>query len=291
MSQNDGGEKMKTAVIDVGGGMRGIYAAGVFDFCMDNGVTFDLGIGVSAGSANIASFLAGQRGRNYVFYTQYALRRQYMSLRNFLTKHNYVDLDYGYGTLSNSDGENPLDYPALASNPMDFIVVATNAVTGEAKYFSKADISQDNYDVMKASSTLPVVCRPYVIDGVPYYDGALSDPVPVRKAFEMGCEKVVLVLTRPRDVRRGSGRDVRYAEIIGKHYPEAAEGLRRRAQMYNDGVDLAAKYEEEGKLLIVAPDDTCGVDTLTRDKNDMHRLYEKGISDGRAIVEFVRLTE
>ena len=124
--------------------------------------------------------------------------------------------------------------------------------------------------MMKASSTLPVVCRPYVIDGVPYYDGALSDPVPVRKAFEMGCEKVVLVLTRPRDVRRGSGRDIRYAEIIGKHYPDAAEGLRRRAQRYNDGVDLAAKYEEEGKLLIVAPDDTCGVDTLTRDKNDMH---------------------
>lgn len=46
---------MKTAVVDVGGGMRGIYAAGVLDYCLDQGITFDLGIGVSAGSANISS--------------------------------------------------------------------------------------------------------------------------------------------------------------------------------------------------------------------------------------------
>ena len=55
---------MKTAIIDVGGGMRGIYAAGVLDCCMDEHVRFDLGIGISAGSANLASFFAGQRGRN-----------------------------------------------------------------------------------------------------------------------------------------------------------------------------------------------------------------------------------
>ena len=35
----------KIGVIDVGGGLRGIYAAGVFDWCMDNGVQFDYGIG------------------------------------------------------------------------------------------------------------------------------------------------------------------------------------------------------------------------------------------------------
>ena len=79
---------MKTAVIDVGGGMRGVYASGVFDCCMDNDIHFDVCIGVSAGSANIASYLAGQRGRNYIFYTQYALRKEYMSLQNFILKKN-----------------------------------------------------------------------------------------------------------------------------------------------------------------------------------------------------------
>ena len=45
----------KIGVIDVGGGLRGIYAAGVFDWCLENGVKFDYGIGISAGSANLAS--------------------------------------------------------------------------------------------------------------------------------------------------------------------------------------------------------------------------------------------
>ena len=130
---------MKTAVIDVGGGMRGIYAAGVLDTCLENGINFDLGIGVSAGSANIASFLARQRGRNFVFYTNYALRKEYMGIFNFFFKRNYVNLDYAYGTLSNSDGEFPIDYPAMKSNHMDFLVVATNALTGEAKYMRSAE--------------------------------------------------------------------------------------------------------------------------------------------------------
>ncbi|WP_346728001.1 hypothetical protein [Pseudoflavonifractor sp. MCC625] len=46
---------------------------------MDHDIHFDLGIGISAGSANLASFAAGQRGRNYQFYMEYAFRKQYMA--------------------------------------------------------------------------------------------------------------------------------------------------------------------------------------------------------------------
>lgn len=66
---------MKTALIDVGGGLRGVYAAGVLDYCLDEKIAFDLCIGISAGSANVAAYLAGQRGRNYRYYTQYPFRR------------------------------------------------------------------------------------------------------------------------------------------------------------------------------------------------------------------------
>ena len=107
---------MKIGVVDVGGGFRGIYACGVLDYCLDENICFDLGIGVSAGSANLASFIAGQRGRNYLFYTKYGFRKQYASLRNFILKRSYIDMDYVYGTLSDHDGENPLDYAALREN-------------------------------------------------------------------------------------------------------------------------------------------------------------------------------
>ena len=121
---------MKTAIIDVGGGLRGIYAAGVLDDCLDEGVQFDLGIGISAGSANLASYLAGQRGRNYAFYTRYTMRKDYMGLRNLISKHSYIDMDYVYSTLSNSDGENPLDYPAFRDSKTELIIIAADAETG-----------------------------------------------------------------------------------------------------------------------------------------------------------------
>ena len=147
---------MKIGVIDVGGGLRGIYAVGVFDYCMDHDIRFDLGIGVSAGSANLASYAAGQRGRNHQFYTEYAFRKQYMSMRNFILKHSFIDLDYVYGTLSQSDGENPLDYCALRDNPMEFHVVATNAQTGQAKYFDKNFLhDQSNEKIWEAIYNVP----------------------------------------------------------------------------------------------------------------------------------------
>lgn len=279
---------MEIAVVDVGGGLRGIYAAGVFDRCMEEKIRFSSGIGVSAGSANVISYIAGQKGRNYQFYFDYSFRKEYMSLRNFLYKKSYIDMDYLYGTLSNSDGENPLDYDAVKASPVKFTAVATNAETGQPKYFDKSDLRKDNYDVLKASCSIPFVCRPYYIDGVPYYDGALSDPVPIEKAFSMGCDKVVLILTKPRGYRRKPEKDKKLAAKIKRKFPLAAAQLEKRAEHYNLGVERAERYEKQGKLLIVAPDDTCGVDTLTRDKDAMKRFYEKGYQDGSSIAAFAK---
>lgn len=281
---------MKTGVVDVGGGLRGIYAAGVFDYCLDAGIRFDVCIGVSAGSANIASYLAGQRGRNYQFYSEYSFRKEYMSFRNFAFKKSYIDMNYLYGTLSNSTGENPLDYPKIVRNPSEMLVVASNAQTGKAAYFNKNDLKQDNYSILKASCSIPFVCRPYEIDGVPYYDGALSDPVPVEKAFQYGCDKVVVILTKPEDFIRNPKRDEKFAKRIQKKYPVSAENLRQRAEKYNREVELAKQYRDQGRVLIIAPDDTCGVDTLTRDREALQCFYKKGYKDAQTIQEFLKLS-
>lgn len=279
--------KQKIGIIDVGGGFRGIYAAGVLDYCMDHNIQFDLGIVVSAGSANLASYCAGQARRNYKFYTEYGRRKEYMGMGNFLHTRSYIGLEYVYGTLSNSDGESPLDYAAMIENPMEFLIVATDAETGNARYFEKQELKQDGYQAFMASSAIPVVCRPYVIDGIPYYDGALGDPVPVKKAFQMGCDKVVLLLTRPEAKIREPGKDLKLAPRIRKEFPKAACALEQRAQKYNEGVKLAQQYAAAGKAIIISPDDTCGVHTLCRDVEKMRHFYEKGYKDGKKISAFL----
>ena len=276
-----------TAIIDVGGGFRAIFGAGVLDRCLEEGIAFDHCYGVSAGSANLTSFLAHQHGRNHTFYTQYAFRKEYASVNSFIHNHNFANLDYVYGTLSNHDGENPLDYEAFAANPAQFTVVACDARDGSTKYFTKDDMHYDDYDILKARSAVPVACQPYVIDGVPYFDGGIADPVPVQKAIDDGCDRIVLVLTRPKDVIREQHKDVAPARILRRSHPKAAERLLERYATYNTEVAAAKQYEAEGKVLILAPEELYGLSTLSKTYEGLERMYRAGYGQAGRIADFL----
>ena len=276
-------------VIDVGGGTRDIYGAGVFDYCLENGIHFDYCIGVSAGSANCASYLAGQKGRNYQFYTEYGFRRQYMSLSNFIHTGSYIDLEYIYATLSNDDGENPLDYEAIMENPAQFKVVATDAVTGKAVYFDKEkDMGLNDYRVFMASCCTPIACKPYCIDGIEYYDGGISDPIPLQKALDDGCDKVVIILTKPIDISHKKRGNYPVKPLM-KKYINSANALNRREENYQKSVLQAMALEQEGKALIIAPRDIGRMKTLTKDLKQINKLYQQGIADAEKIREFCNM--
>lgn len=279
---------MKYGIIDVGGGLRGIYGAGVLDRCLEAGVHFDCCIGVSAGSANMCSYVAGQKGRNKPFYDDYSFRKEYMSVKNLVQKHSYLDLSYVYGTLSNRGGENPLDYPAMMADPAELVIVAADARTGKARYFMKDELRQDDYTPLMASCCIPVIDQPTFIDGVPYYDGGLADPVPVDKALAMGCDRVAVILTKPVTLERNNKRDEKLARLLRHKYPKAAEGLALRAERYNAAVRQAQALEEADRACIIAPDSTEGMATLTKDKGSIEKMYEKGRADAEKLIRWKR---
>ncbi len=275
-----------TGIIDSGGGLRGIYGCGVLDRCLELGVKFDYAVGVSAGSANIASFLAGQKGRNYSFYHDYAFRSEYMGLQNLVRTGSFLGLDYIYGTLTNSDGENPLDNAAMQNSDTRFEIVATDAKTGKAVYFDKADMRPDDYAPLKASCSIPVACPPYVINGVPYFDGGLSDPIPVDRALSNGCKKIIVILTKPvseKPKQRTVG--VASAMLRGK-YPMTAKSINTYKERYLSSLALARELEGQGRALVLAPDSTEGLRTVTRDRVALHILYRKGYHDAEKIADF-----
>ena len=277
-----------TGIIDVGGGLRGIYGAGVFDWLMDHEIRFDYAIGVSAGAANLVSYAACQPGRNYPFYSEYCFRKEYMGIGQKIRTGNFLNLDYIYRDLSNSDGENPLDYEAMMANPMQLVVVATDAMTGEPVYFRKESFENNEYGFVSASSCVPWVNKPYVFRGTAYYDGGISDPIPVERAMADGCGKLVVIITRPRDFYRSAEKDQRVARRMAKKYPEAAKRLASRADTYNRQLDLCKQYEQEGRLLLVAPASIGKMSTLTRDKRAIEDMYIKGRRDAHAIQSFIQ---
>lgn len=275
--------------IDVGGGLRDIYGAGVFDYLLDEGISFDLCIGVSAGSANCVSFIAGQKGRNKKFYTEYILRKEAMSPLNLIRTRSLLDLTYVYGELSNENGEYPLDYDALQSNKTEFIVVATEAESGKPVYFNKKDdIHRNDYRTIMASSCLPIISKPIEINSTLYFDGGLSDPLPVDKALEMGCDKIVVILTMPIEAQFSTTRNDVAAKIIKNKYPNMVKGLNSQYEKYAQNLVRVLELQEEGKALIVAPDNVLGMKTLTRDIEKLAALYSKGYEDAKKIKEFVK---
>lgn len=277
----------KLGIVDVGGGTRGIYGAGVFDYLMDHDIHFDYAIGVSAGSANAVSYQAGQRGRNIRFYDTYAFRKEYMSWSNLFRTGSYIDLKYVYGGLSNSDGEDPVDYEAFMANPAQLEIVAEDARTGKPMYFNKRDIQKDHYDFLMASSCVPVICKPWPVGKRVYFDGGIADPIPFRRAFDQGCDRVVIILTRPKDTPRTPGKDPWFAKALKRRYPASARALERRAETYNRSLEEAKALEKEGKVLILAPDTIAGLKTLSQDHGKLEELYRKGIKDAERIPDFL----
>ena len=71
-------------IVDVGGGMRCVYSAGIYDLFIDKRVKIPCLVGVSAGSANLITYACSQRGRTYDFYTDFAFRPEFTGHIGFL---------------------------------------------------------------------------------------------------------------------------------------------------------------------------------------------------------------
>ena len=273
--------------IDVGGGMRAVYGAGVLDRLFDDNIELDYYIGVSAGSANIISHLGGHHGRTLRFYRDYSFRAEYMGFRNLLKTKSYINLDYIYSTMTNETSEDPLDFDVAKSKKCKFYTVATEAESGKTCYFDFENTEKNNHYELKASCCIPIVCRPFEYNGIKYFDGGISDPVPIVKALEDGCDKVVVVLTLPLDFKKAHKISLKNTQRFLKKYPESAKCMYSMIDEYNEKLEYLKKLQEKGKVLIISPDDCCGVNTLKRTKESITRLYEKGYKDAEKIKAFV----
>ncbi len=270
-----------TGIIDVGGGMRCTYSSGIYDFLIDSSISFDYCIGVSAGSANLISYIAGQRGRTIMFFSEYSRRKEYMSVSNYVRTGSYINLDYIYSTLSDDTGENPVDYDAVFRSRSKLTVVATRADNGAAEYFGKNHIKKNDIDVIKASCCLPLICKPYFLGGVPYFDGGVADPIPVERALADGCDSIVAVLTRPVGNEKSREKMLPVMRASLYKYPTVYEELCVRHIKYNKSIELLLRLEREGRAVILSPSDLCGVGMLTRASDPIERLYAVGYEDAK----------
>lgn len=279
----------KIGLLVEGGGMKCAYGAGVLDVFLKENIEFPYVCGVSAGAANAASFVAKQYGRNKRFYTEHVNEPDYASMKNFVKKGNFFDLDYIYGTLSEKGGADELDFETLMSNPTELVFPATNAVTGQARFFTKNDLKADDFSPVKATSALPVICKPILIDGNYYYDGGIVASIPVRKMMEDGCDKIVAVMSKHRGyMMKPQGHKAVYTMWLRRNFPKTVELINRRHKQYNASMRKLLALQREKKALIYYVPDEIKVKTTTNDDRITTELYEAGFRDGEKNMDILR---
>ena len=231
MDQKMEKNKNKTGLVLEGGGMRGIYTAGVLDVFLDEGLTFDGVIGVSAGAVHGCSFLSGQKGRSIRYYKKYCADKRFMSTENLIRTGNFVDTDFCYHELP--EILDVYDYDMFNKNKehTDFYAVCSDVEKGKPVYAKLHDMKRD-IDYIRASASLPYVSKLVELDGRKLLDGGCTDSVPVEAFRKLGYKRNVVVLTRDSGYRK-KPENPWMADIVYHKYPKFAEVLKNRAVEYN----------------------------------------------------------
>ena len=263
-----------SCIVLEGGGLRGAFTSGVLEFLIEKGINFDRVIGVSAGACVGASFLSGQRGRNRKVNVEYPSDSRYMGLRHLITTGSYFNMKFVFGELPQKLV--PFDKAAFYDNPAGFDVVTTSLSDGRSVIFSKEEMKNFGLDnILVASSSIPLLSRPATLGGKQYFDGGVSDSIPVRVAFSQH-KKCAVVLTRPRGYRKEKSGWMLLPRFVFRRHPQFLKTLLSRNEAYNQTLDFCDQMEKEGKLFIIAPSPQYTIGRAEKNPERRMLLYQHG---------------
>jgi predicted patatin/cPLA2 family phospholipase len=265
------------ALVVEGGGMRGVFVAGVLDaFAARGFAPFDLAIGTSAGAAALASHLAGQAGRNWRCLTGPMRRPEFVhpwrGPWRALRRGHWMDLDWLFDAC---DREDPLDVPALLRCGVEFLVATTSADTGEPVYLTPR--AADTAALLKASSALPLLYRgPVRVRGQRLVDGGVAAAIPVREAYRRGARRMLVVRTRARGISKGVGLEHWLGALALRGYPALAGAIWRSPEQYRAALDFIADPPPGCVVYEVAPPRPLTTQRTTQALAALERDYAVG---------------
>lgn len=268
----------KTCIVLEGGGLRGAFTSGVLEYFLENNVSFDRVVGVSAGACVGASYISKQRGRNRKVNVEYPSDKRYMGFRHLITTGSYFNMKFVFEEIPNQLV--PFDEQAFYKNPSEFDVIATSLDNGQSVVFSRKDFKNISLNkALVASSSIPMLAKPVNINGKLYFDGGVSDSIPVKYALSQH-EKAVVVLTRPRGYRKEKLSNKLLYEVTFRKYPEFLKVLLSRNEEYNQTLDFCDQMEKEGKLFIIAPSPEFMIGRTEQNFEKRLNLYNHGYTLG-----------
>jgi predicted patatin/cPLA2 family phospholipase len=279
-------ENEKRGLVLEGGAMRGLWTAGVIDVMMEHDIWPDGLIGVSAGAAFGCNYKSRQVGRAIRYNTKYARDSRYSGLKSWLTSGNYYNAEFGYHTMPKE--LDVFDDDAFNKNPMAFYVVCTDVLTGNPVYQLLSEATEETYDWIRASASMPLASKVVELQGRKLLDGGVADSIPLEYFESIGYRRNVVILTQPAGYQKEHNKLMALMRLSLRHYPKMIEAMDKRHLMYNRQLQYVAQAEQEGRCLVIRPEGKIPIGHISHDASQMRLVYEQGRRVGEKYLDRIK---
>ncbi len=268
-------KEIKTGLVMEGGAMRGLFTAGVLDVMMENDITFDGAIGVSAGAAFGCNIKSRQPGRVLRYTKEYCKDPRFASFRSLIKTGDIYGAEFCYKTIPYE--LDLLDFEEFGKSPMEFYGVCTDIESGRPLYHKfTSGMDKDMYYFM-ASASMPVVSRTIEVDGRKLLDGGISDSIPIKFWESKGYNKNVVILTQPLDYVKKPNKLLPLIRLMYRDYPELIEDVKVRHFRYNNTTKYIKEKELRGELFVIRPPKPLKIGSVEHDERQLQRVYDMGV--------------
>lgn len=277
---------MKTGLVLEGGAMRGLFSAGVMDVLMENNITFDGAVGVSAGACFGCNYKSGQNGRVIRYNLRFCRDKRYCSTLSLITSGDMFNAEFCYHTIP--DKLDIFDEKAFMANPMTFYTVATDIETGKAVFHRMKSADFRELEYIRASASMPLFARIVRLDGRKYLDGGITSSIPLKFMENEGYEKNIVILTQPRNYVKKPSRILPLIKLRYGKYPEFIRAFEKRPAMYNGELKYVRKAEKEGRAFVIAPPEKLPIGHVEHNSDRLLEVYRMGRSTATKLLPKVK---
>ncbi len=263
--------------------MRGLFSAGIMDVMMENGITFDGVIGVSAGAAFGCNYKSRQPGRAIRYNKRFAKDKRYCSMQSFLRTGDLFGAEYAYHIVPNE--YDIFDNETYEQNPLEFWLVCTDVETGQPVYKRCEKGGDVTFDWVRASASMPVVSKVVELEGYKLLDGGITDSIPLKAFQREGFERNIVILTQPLGYEKKPSRFLPIIRMSLRKYPRVVEAMAMRHLMYNEELAYVEQEVRRGTTMAIYPDKPLPIGHISHDPAEMQHVYDIGREMGERKLE------
>ena len=173
----------------------------------------------------------------------------------------------------------PIDFDRLQQHlkGKSFYVVVSDAESGNPEYI---ELSKENYiNEMLATGSLPVLMKnPILLQGKRKYDGGITDPIPVQKAYAMGAKEIIIIRTYEQTFIRKTKLENYIAAFATRSYPNISQALKTNTATYNAALEFINNPPSDCKITQICPPKRLTAKRATTNIEIMKADYQVGIN-------------